>query len=119
MALKGGLFNGGTTRAKVSTVLGFSRKDWFELEFVADPDNSGQVYLGPVTVDNTGTDAYIQLNAGYSKRFGPYNAGGGFVLDPTTLYVVGSAASQICYINGITAEGRRFPVQGPGTVTDS
>lgn len=119
MALKGGLFDGGTTRAKVSTVLSYTRKDWFELEFVADPDNTGQVYLGPVTVTDAGVAAYIQLNAGFSKRYGPYNAGGGFVLDPTALYVIGSAASQKCYINGITAEGRRIPIQGPGVQTGS
>ena len=117
MALKGGKFDGGATRAKVSTVLSYTRKDWFEIEFVADPNNTGQVYLGPVTVAAAGTDAYIQLNAGYSKRYGPYNAGGGFVLDPATLYIVGSAASQICYVNAITAEGRRIPLQGPGVQT--
>lgn len=118
MALKAGKFDGGTTRAKVSTVISHTRQDWFEIEFVADPDNTGQVYLGPVTVTQAGVDATLQLNAGFSKRFGPYNQGS-FQLDPTTLYVVGSAASQVCYINGITAEGRRIPIQGPGTVTDS
>jgi len=117
MALKGGLFNGGTTRAKVSTVMSYTRKDFFEIEFVADPNNTGQVYLGPVTVTDAGVDAYIQLNAGYSKRYGPYNAGGGFVLDPAALYIVGSAASQVCYVNAITAEGRRIPLQGPGVQT--
>ena len=119
MALKSGQFDGGTVRAKVSTVISHTRKDFFEIEFVADPNNTGQVYLGPVTVTDAGVAATMQLNAGYSKRFGPYNAGGGFILDPTTLYVVGSAASQVCYINAITAEGRRIPIQGPGTVTDS
>jgi len=119
MALKGGLFDGGTARAKVSTVISYTRKDFFEIEFVADPNNTGQVYLGTVAVSSVGANAFIQLNAGYSKRYGPYHSGGGFVLDPTTLYVIGSAASQVCYINAITAEGRRIPLQGPGTVTDS
>lgn len=118
MALKSGQFNGGTTRAKTSTVISYTRKDFFEIEFVADPDNSGSVYLGPVTVDDAGTDAVMQLKAGFSKRFGPYNQGS-FQLDPTVLYVVGSAAGQICFINAITAEGRRIPLQGVGTVTDS
>jgi hypothetical protein len=118
MALKSGQFDGGTTRAKVSSVISHTRKDWFEIEFVADPDNTGTVYLGPVTVDNAGTDAVMKLKAGYSKRFGPYHQGS-FQLDPTTLYVVGSAASQVCYVNAITAEGRRIPIQGPGTVTDA
>ena len=119
MALKAGLFNGGTTRAKTSTVISHTRKDWFEIEFVADADNTGSVYLGPVTVDDAGVDATMELKAGYSKRWGPYNAGGGFVLDPTTLYIVGSAAAQKCMVNGITAEGRRIPLQGPGEVTDA
>lgn len=118
MAHKGALFNGGTTRAKLSTLLSHSRKDWFEIEFVADADNTGSVFLGPVTVDDAGVDAWMELKAGYSKRYGPYSPAG-FVLDPTTYYVVGSAASQKCMITAITAEGRRIPVQGPGTVTDS
>jgi hypothetical protein len=110
MALKAGQFNGGTTRAKVSTVIGYTRQDLFEIEFVADPENTGKVYLGPVTVDLNGVAATMQLNAGASKRFGPYNQGS-FRMDLTALYVVGSAASQVCYVNAITAEGRRIPLQ--------
>ena len=110
MSLKAGKFDGGTTRAKTSTVISYTRQDLFEIEFVADPDNSGKVYLGPVTVDLNGVDAYIQLNAGASKRFGPYHHGS-FQIDLESLYVVGSAASQVCYINAITAHGRRLPLQ--------
>jgi len=110
MALKSGQFNGGTTRAKVSTVISLTRQDLFEIEFVADPANSGSVYLGPVTVDNAGVDAILRLVAGASKRFGPYNQGS-FQIDLESLYVVGSAASQLCYVTAITAEGRRIPLQ--------
>jgi hypothetical protein len=110
MALKAGKFDGGTTRAKTSTVISLTRQDLFEIEFVADPDNSGKVYLGPVTVDLNGVDAYIQLNAGASKRFGPYNQGS-FQMDLEALYIVGSAASQICCVTAITADGRRIPLQ--------
>jgi hypothetical protein len=110
MALKAGKFNGGTTRAKTSTVVSYTRQDLFELEFVADPANSGSVYLGPVTVDLNGVDATMRLVAGASKRFGPYHAGS-FQVELEALYVVGSAASQICYINAITADGRRLPLQ--------
>ena len=117
MALKAGLFDGGTTRAKVSTVISHTRVDWLELELYADPDNSGIAYWGPVTITDAGVAAYGELKAGYTKRW--YCGGAPFKLDPTTLYVVGSAASQRVYINGITADGRRIPIQGPGTVTDS
>jgi len=110
MALKAGQFNGGTTRAKVSTVISYTRQDLFEIEFVADPDNSGKVYLGPVTVDLNGVAATMQLNAGASKRFGPYHQGS-FQMDLAALYIVGSAASQVCYVNAITAHGRRIPLQ--------
>jgi hypothetical protein len=110
MALKSGRFNGGTTRAKVSTVISHTRQDLFEIEFVADPTNTGSVYLGPVTVDLSGTDAYMKLIAGAAKRFGPYNQGS-FQIDLEALYVVGSAASQVCYVNAITADGRRIPLQ--------
>lgn len=110
MALKAGKFNGGTTRAKVSTVISFTGTDLFEIEFVADPSNTGSVYLGPVTVDLAGVDATMKLVAGASKRFGPYHKGS-FRMDLTALYVVGSAASQVCYVNAITADGRRIPVQ--------
>lgn len=110
MALKAGKFNGGTTRAKVSTVIGHTRQDFFEVEFVADPGNSGNVFLGPVTVDLAGVDATMKLVAGASKRFGPYHKGS-FRMDLAALYVVGSAASQVCYVNAITAEGRRIPLQ--------
>jgi hypothetical protein len=110
MALKGGRFNGGTTRAKVSTVISYTRQDLFEIEFIANPTNSGTVYLGPVTVDLNGVDAYTPLVAGASKRFGPYNQGS-FQMDLESLYVVGSAASQVCHISAITADGRRIPLQ--------
>ena len=110
MALKAGKFNGGATRAKVSTVISLTRQDLFEIEFVADPANSGSVYLGPVTVDSAGVDATMRLVAGASKRFGPYHDGS-FQIDLESLYVVGSAASQICYVNAITAQGRRIPLQ--------
>jgi len=110
MALKSGRFNGGTTRAKVSTVISLTRQDLFEIEFVADPANSGNVYLGPVTVDLNGVDAIQKLVAGASKRFGPYNQGS-FQIDLESLYVVGSAASQVCFITAITADGRRIPLQ--------
>jgi|GEM_PF-2794592 len=113
MALKAGLFDGGTTRAKVSTVISLTKRDLFEIELYADADNTGSVYWGPVTVDNAGANAYGELKAGYTKRWGPYHSGS-FQIDLTSLYVVGSAASQKCYINAITADGRRFPVQGPG-----
>lgn len=117
MALKAGLFDGGTTRAKVSTVISHTKQDFYELELYADADNTGSVYWGPVTVASTGANAYGELKAGYTKRW--YVGGAPFRIDTTALYVVGSAASQKCYINGITAEGRRIPIQGPGTVTDS
>ena len=116
MALKSGKFDGGTTRAKLSTVISHTKQDLLELEIVADPDNTGQLYLGPVTVTQAGVDAIIQLNAGYSKRWAP---GVPFRIDLTALYIVGSAASQVGYITALTADGRRIPLQGPGTVTDS
>lgn len=110
MALKAGKFDGGSTRAKTSTVISHTRQDLFEIEFVADPNNTGNVFLGPVTVDLNGVDATMQLVAGASKRFGPYNKGS-FKMNLEALYIVGSAASQICYVNAITAEGRRLPLQ--------
>jgi hypothetical protein len=61
-------------------------------------------------VDNAGTDATMRLVASASKRFGPYHMGS-FQMDLESLYVVGSAASQIAYVNAITADGRRIPLQ--------
>lgn len=110
MALKSGTFNGGTTPAKVSTVIALTKQDLFEIEFVADPGNSGNVYLGPSTVTSAGANATLRLAAGASKRYGPYNQGS-FQIDLESLYVVGSAAGQLCYINAITAQGRRIPLQ--------
>ncbi len=110
MALKSGQFNGGATRAKLSTVISHTRQDFFEVEVIADPDNTGELYLGPVTVDSSGTDAVLKLKANASKRWGPFHAGS-FQMDLGALYVVGSAASQIAYVHAITAEGRRLPLQ--------
>lgn len=120
MALKAAQYDPATAPVLVlSTILGYSRKDWFEIEFVADADNTGSIFLGPSTVQTDGTDATLELKPGYSKRWGPYNAGGGFVLDPTTLYLAGPTEGDKCYINGITAHGRRIPLQGFGEVTDA
>jgi len=110
MAHVSGQFDGGTTRAKLSTILSYTRQDFFEVEVVADQDNAGEVYLGPVTVTNAGVDAVMKLKGGNYKRFGPYSFGA-FRMNLENLYVVGSAASQVAYVNAITADGRRIPLQ--------
>jgi len=110
MALKAGTFNGGASRAKLSSVIGHTRQDFFEVEVIADPANTGSVYLGPVTVTTAGVDATLRLVAGASKRYGPYNQGS-FQMDLSALYAVGSAAAQLLYVHAITAQGRRIPLQ--------
>lgn len=120
MALKAATYDPATAvTLKLSTLLGYSRKDWFEIEFVADADNTGSIFMGPSTLDETGANATMELKPGYSKRWGPYNAGGGFVLDPELLYLAGATEGDKCYVNGITAHGRRIPLQGFGEVTDA
>lgn len=108
--VKLGTFDGGATRAKVSAVASHTRQDFYEVELTADPDNTGLVYGGPVTVTTGAVDAVFALKAGMSWRL--FMGGTPFRFNPEALYVVGSAASQKLYVRLVTAEGRRQPRQG-------
>lgn len=94
-------FNGGTTSAKVSAVLGHTKKRFKQFSYWADPDNSGRVRLGGSDVTDVANDDQ-SLEAGRSVTFGPFNEP--FVLDTESLYVVGSAAGQICYFAAVPVD---------------
>lgn len=106
--VKLGTFNGGTTRAKLSAVLSHTQQDFYEIEVVADQDNTGTVYGGPVTVTDAGVDAVFALKQGQSWRIAP---GSPFLMNLENLYVVGSAASQKLYVKAVRAAGRLIPRQ--------
>ena len=99
-------FNGGQTRAKLSTVLSYTKQDFDEIELVADGDNTGIVHLGPVTVADVGTDSCLALKSGQSLRIAP---GHPFVFNLEAIYAVGSAASQKLYVKIVRAAGRILP----------
>lgn len=106
MALVMGKFNGGTTRAKLSAVLGVNAKQFRQFTLYADPDNSGSVYLGGVDVTQVPANEHLRLKAGVSMNLGPDGANYPFVVDTDTWYVIGSAASQILYMVANTDDGR-------------
>ncbi len=106
MALVLGKFNGGTTRAKLSAILGVNAKQFRQLTLYADPDNSGSVYLGPVTVTSVPANETGRLKAGVSLNLGPQNSDRPFVVDTDRTYVVGSAASQVLWVIANTDDGR-------------
>lgn len=106
MALVLGKFDGGTTRAKLSAVLGVSAKQFRQLTLYADPDNSGSLYFGGVTVTSVPANEKLKLKAGISMNLGPNDCDRPFVVDTDSIYVVGSAASQVLWIIANTDDGR-------------
>jgi hypothetical protein len=106
MALILAKFNGGTTRAKLSAILGVSTKQFRQFTLYADPDNSGSVYLGPATVTSVPANETGRLKAGVSINLGPQDCDRPFVVDTDRLYAVGSAASQVLYLIVNTDDGR-------------
>jgi hypothetical protein len=106
MALVLGKFNGGTTRAKLSAVLGVSTKQFRQFTLYADPDNTGSLYFGPVGVTSVPANEKLKLKAGISMNLGPQSDQRPFVVDTDSLYVVGSAASQTLWIIANTDDGR-------------
>lgn len=93
-----GKFNGGTTRAKLSDVLGTTRKNFRQFTLYADPANTGNLYFGPSTVTDVPANEELKLAAGLSINLGPQSGAWPFFVDTESLYVVGSAAGQILYI---------------------
>lgn len=106
MALVLGKFDGGTTRAKLSAVLGVSTKQFRQFTLYADPDNSGSLYFGGATVTSVPANEDLRLKAGISMNLGPSANDRPFVVDTDSIYVVGSAASQVLWIVANTDDGR-------------
>lgn len=106
MALVMGKFNGGTTRAKLSAVLGVNAKQFRQFTLYADPDNTGSLYFGGVDVTSVPANEHLKLKAGISMNLGPQSNDRPFVVDTDSLYVVGSAASQVLWIIANTDDGR-------------
>lgn len=106
MALVLGKFDGGTTRAKLSAVLGVSTKQFRQFTLFADPDNTGSLYFGGVGVTSVPANEKLKLKAGLSMNLGPQSNDRPFVVDTDTIYVVGSAASQVLWVIANTEDGR-------------
>jgi hypothetical protein len=106
MALFLGKFNGGTTRAKLSAVLGTSEKSFRQFTIYADAGNTGSVYIGPSTVTSVPANERLKLAAGVSMNLGPQSGDRPFVVDTEEWYVVGSAAGQVLFIQDVTDDGR-------------
>lgn len=105
MALVLGKFNGGTTRAKLSAVLGVSGKQFRQFTLYAAPGNTGTVRFGTVTVTDVANEK-LALAAGTSMNLGPNDSDRPFVVDTDSIYVVGSAAAQVLYVIANTEDGR-------------
>ncbi len=105
MALILAKFDGGTTPAKLSAVLGVTKKHFRQFTLYADPANSGSVYIGGSDVTSAPANEHFRLAAGLSFNLGPQDAQRPFVVDTDTWYVVGSAASQILYVLANTDDG--------------
>lgn len=106
MALVLGKFDGGTTRAKLSAVLGVSSKQFRQFTLYADPSNTGALYFGGVDVTSVPANEHLKLAAGVSVNLGPQSNDRPFVVDTDATYVVGSAASQVLWIIANTEDGR-------------
>jgi len=106
MSLQLGKFDGGTTRAKLSAVLGVTGKQFCQFTLYADPDNSGSLYIGGVDVTNVPANEHLKLKAGVILNLGPVSGDRPFVVDTDHWYVVGSAASQVLWIVANTDDGR-------------
>jgi hypothetical protein len=106
MALVLGKFNGGTTPAKLSAVLGVSGKQFRQFTLYADPDNGGSLYFGGSDVTSVPANEHLKLKAGISINLGPQANDRPFVVDTDATYVVGSAAGQVLWIVANTDDGR-------------
>lgn len=106
MALVLGKFNGGTTPAKLSAVLGVNTKQFRQLTLYADPANTGSIYLGASNVTSVPANEKLKLAAGISMNLGPSANDRPFVVDTDSTYVVGSAADQILWLIANTDDGR-------------
>lgn len=107
MAFVPGKFNGGTTPAKLSSILGTTSKQFRQFTLYADPDNTGTVYYGRSNVTSVPANELGKLKAGISINLGPQDSERPFVVDTESLYVVGSAASQVLWVIANTEDGRR------------
>ena len=106
MALVLGKFNGGTTRSKLSAVLGVNSKQFRQFTLYSDPDNTGALYFGTVTVTSVPANELLKLKAGVTLNLGPDSGQYPFTVDTDKFYVVGSAASQVLWIVANTDDGR-------------
>lgn len=106
MALVLAKFDGGTTPAKLSAVLGTKKKQFRQFVLYADPANTGSVYLGGSDVTNVPANEHAKLAAGVSLNIGPQSSDRPFVVDTDNWYVVGSAASQVLWVTANTDDGR-------------
>ena len=106
MALKLGAFDGGTMRASLASVLGISAKQFRQFMLYADPDNTGNIFLGDVTVTSAGANRTLKIPPGISINLGPDGADRPFVVDTDALYCVGSAAAQVLFVIANTDDGR-------------
>lgn len=111
MALVLGKFNNGATRQKLSAVPStpgsLAGKQYRQFVLWADPDNTGTVYLGGVTVTGVPANEFMKLKAGASINLGPDGSDRPFVVDTDSIYVVGSGVSQILWIIAQHDDGRR------------
>lgn len=96
----------GSTRAKLSAVLGTSLKHFRQFTVYADADNAAAAYLGPVTVTSTGTDHVTKIKPGISISLGPQSNERPFVVDTERLYVVAAAAENVYFIVNTDDGGR-------------
>lgn len=104
MALGGGTFgNGagsGTVAVALSTILGSTRTSYKQVDIKAPAANTGKIYVGPSTV--SATAAYVELSAGESWGLNPQSftapAGADFEIDPTIIYIVGTAVNDQAFV---------------------